>query len=164
MVDLRVSTFLGEEKVPFFFFFLWKSTNQKGENPPFSEEEREGNKRESKIESSPFDDALVLASIAHERRVQDDRDDDGLLEEAAPSPSWKRFVISTERLCRDFESYCTGKKKKKRYNVKVNGSIINDFDFSLSDTRYIYIYIGDANDGEDVFLTEIGIEEQRFEM
>lgn len=116
-----MSTFLGEEKVPFFFFFYGNPPTKKGKTPPgcpFSEEEREGNKRESKIESSPFDDALVLASIAHERRVQDDRDDDGLLEEAAPSPSWKRFVISTERLCRDFESYCTGKKKKKRYNVK----------------------------------------------
>lgn len=35
------------------------------------------------------------------------------------------------------------------------------FDFSLSE-RYIYICIGDANEGEDC-LPEIGIGEQRFE-
>lgn len=68
-------------------------------------------------------------------------------------------MISTERLCRGFESYCTGKKEDVMVKERIDNQRL--FDFSLSE-RYIYTCIGDANEGEDC-LPEIGIGEQRFE-
>lgn len=94
-----MSTFLGEEGsfLFFFLFFLYGNpTHRKGKNPvvPFARRS-EGISENPRANSSPFDDTGARVDRPR-KRVQDYRDDDGLLEEPK-SLEVETFVISTER-------------------------------------------------------------------